>query len=88
MLPANTISNQPSEFWLECTHCNALINTYRPQHHQLQLHKDPTLYILNAGGYGTGKTLTSRQELYRHILLTPNANVLIGAKITAQYEQP
>ena len=87
MLPANTISQQPSEFWLECTHCNALINTYRPQHHQLQLHKDPTLYILNAGGYGTGKTLTSRQELYRHILLTPNANVLIGAKITAQYEQ-
>ena len=85
--PASTISGQPSEFWLACTRCNTLINTYKPQHHQLQVHRDPHLYVMNAGGYGTGKTLTTRQEVYKHIFLTPNANVLIGANITAQYEQ-
>jgi PBSX family phage terminase large subunit len=42
---------------------------------------------MNAGGYGSGKTLTSRQEVYRHIFATPNANILIGAKVAAQYEQ-
>jgi len=87
MQRANTISNNPSEFWLECTRCNTLINRYKPQPHQFQFHSDPRLYRMNAGGYGSGKTLTSRQELYKHLLLTPNANVLIGAKITAQYEQ-
>lgn len=50
MEPANTISNQPSEFWLECTKCNALINTYKPQPHQLALHEDSHLYVMNAGG--------------------------------------
>lgn len=84
---ANTISSAPSEFWLECTKCNALINTYVPQDHQMETHRDEHLYVMNAGGYGSGKTLTSRQEVYRHVLTTPNANVLIGAKVTAQYEQ-
>lgn len=84
---ANTISGNPSEFWLECDYCNTYINTYRPQPHQLATHRDSHLYIMNAGGYGSGKTLTSRQELYRHILITPNANVLIGAKVSSQYEQ-
>lgn len=87
MQRSNTISNNPSEFWLSCTRCNTLINRYRPQPHQLAFHSDHRLYRMNAGGYGSGKTLTSRQELYKHLLLTPNANALIGAKITAQYEQ-
>lgn len=85
--PAITISQQPSEFWLECTRCNTLINTYKPQAHQMPVHEDDHLYVMNAGGYGTGKTLTTRQEVYKHLLLTPNANILIGANITAQYEQ-
>ena len=85
--PSPTISGTPSEFWRSCINCNALLNTYQPQTHQLETHQDATLYKMNAGGYGSGKTLTSRQEIYRHILVTPNANVLIGAKITAQYEQ-
>lgn len=87
LAPALTISGQPSEFWLECTKCNTLINTYKPQPHQLQVHLDSHLYVMNAGGYGTGKTLTTRQEVYKHAFITPNANILIGANITAQYEQ-
>jgi len=80
-------SGAPSEFWLECTRCNTLINTYVPQPHQLEVHEDDALYLMNAGAYGSGKTLTSRQELYRHALITPNANILVGAKVSAQYEQ-
>jgi hypothetical protein len=51
------------------------------------VHSDPHLYIGNFGAYGTGKTLTSRQEIYKHIFITPNANVLVCANIAPQYEQ-
>lgn len=87
MIRATAIANAPSEFWLACPRCNTYVNTYRPQPHQAALHADPHLYIGNFGGYGTGKTLTSRQEIYKHIFLTPNANILICANISAQYEQ-
>ena len=82
-----TLSGNPSTFWYECEKCNTFINTYQPQSHQMKTHTDPTLYIMNAGGYGSGKTLTSQQEIYRHAFITPNANILIGAKVTSQYEQ-
>lgn len=84
---ALTMSETPSEFWMECDKCNTFINTYIPQPHQMSVHQDPHLYIGNFGAYGTGKTLTSRQEIYKHVFLTPNANVLICANISAQYEQ-
>lgn len=87
LVATEAISGAPSEFWLECTKCNAYVNTYRPQPHQEAVHRDPHLYTGNFGGYGTGKTLTSRQEIYKHCFLTPNANVLICANISAQYEQ-
>jgi phage terminase large subunit len=38
-------------------------------------------------GYGSGKTLTSREELYKHIFLTPSGNSLVGANVSSQYEQ-
>lgn len=76
-----------SEFWFECTRCNTYINSYIPQPHQAEVHRDAHTYIGNFGGYGTGKTLTSRQELYKHVFTTPNANVLIGANVSSQYEQ-
>ena len=87
LVPTETLSGALSEFWLECTKCNAYVNTYRPQPHQEAVHRDPHLYVGNFVGYGTGKTLTSRQEIYKHVFLTPNANVLICANIAAQYEQ-
>lgn len=84
---ATAIAGTPSEFWLECPKCNTYVNTYKPQPHQRAVHADPHLYIGNFGGYGTGKTLTSREEIYKHIFITPNANVLVCANIAAQYEQ-
>lgn len=85
--PAIAYSGQPSENWLECVKCNTFINTYIPQPHQEAVHADPHTYIGNFGAYGTGKTLTSREEIYKHIFITPNANILIGANVTSQYEQ-
>lgn len=76
-----------SEFWLECSSCNTFVNTYTPQKHQSAVHKDTHRYIGNFGGYGTGKTLVSREEVIKHCLLTDNANVLIGANVASQYEQ-
>lgn len=79
----------PSEFWLECSNpsCNTYINTYIPQEHQIAFHKDAHLLTGNFGGYGSGKTLTSREELYKHIFITPNGNSLVGANVSSQYEQ-
>lgn len=86
---STTFNNNESEFWLECTNpeCNTYINTYIPQEHQRAVHEDDHTYVGNFGAYGTGKTLTTREELYKHIFITPNANALIGANVSAQYEQ-
>ena len=60
LVPSISIAETRSEFWLECVRCNAYINTYKPQAHQEAVHRDEHLYVGNFGGYGTGKTLTSR----------------------------
>lgn len=79
----------PSEFWKECSNpkCNTYLNTYMPQAHQFEFHEDGHRFKANFGGYGSGKTLTSRQEIYKHIFLTPNGTGVIGANVSSQYEQ-
>ena len=79
----------PSEFWKECSNpsCNSYLNTYVPQAHQYAFHEDPHTFTGNFGGYGSGKTLTSREEIYKHIFITPSGNTLIGANVASQYEQ-
>lgn len=85
--PAISIQGTPSEYWYECTLCNTYINTYIPQEHQAAVHEDAHTYIGNFGGYGTGKTTTSREEFYKHMFITPKGNTLIGANVSSQYEQ-
>ena len=85
--PCKTYSGTDSEFWLECTSCNTYINTYIPQSHQNSTHKDDHTFIGSFGGFGSGKTTTDRQQFYKHMLITPGGNTLIGAHIAAQYEQ-
>ena len=58
-----------------------------PQKHQEAVHRDNHTYIGNFGAYGTGKTTTSREEVYKHAFITPGANILIGANVQSQYEQ-
>lgn len=85
--PAIAFNGAESEFWLECTKCNTFINTYIPQEHQEAVHKDTHRFVGNFGAYGSGKTTTSRQEFYKHVLITPHGNTLIGANVASQYEQ-
>ena len=82
-----SISGETSQFWYECTQCNTFINTYIPQEHQALFHTDAHKFKGNFGGYGSGKTTTTRQEFYKHAMITPNGTGLIGANISAQYEQ-
>ena len=86
---AKSFSGAPSEFWLECTNpkCNTFINTYIPQAHQRAFHEDPHTFKGSFGGYGSGKTLTDRQQFYKHALITPGGNTIIGANVASQYEQ-
>ena len=65
--PAQAFTGE-SEFWLECSRsdCNTFINTYIPQPHQFEFHTDAHHITANFGGYGSGKTLTSREELEKH----------------------
>ena len=73
--------------WFSCPNCNTYVHTYRPMPHQRAVHKDSHRNIGNFGGYGTGKTTTSREEILKHIFLTPDANILVGANVQSQYEQ-
>lgn len=83
------ISGAPSEFWLRCSNkkCRTYYNTYTPQQHQALFHTDGHRFTGNFGGYGSGKTLTSREEAYKHFFLTPKGNAVIGANVQSQYEQ-
>ena len=89
LVPTLSISGAPSTDWLECTNptCNTYVDTYQPMEHQVSVHKDPHRIIGNFGSYGTGKTKTSEKEIEKHIFITPNANILLGANVTSQYEQ-
>lgn len=89
LVPAISISGAPSTDWLECSNsvCNTYVDTYRPMPHQAAVHLDSHRIIGNFGSYGTGKTKTSEKEIEKHIFLTPDANILLGANITSQYEQ-
>lgn len=87
LIPAESFSGGPCEFWMKCSECRTFVNTYEPQPHQKAVHLDCHVYKGNFGAYGTGKTITSRQEVVKHAMLIPNAYVLIGAEETAQYEQ-
>ena len=78
-----------SEFWLECSNkeCNTFVCTYIPQPHQALFHRDTHRITANFGGYGSGKTTTSRMELEKHILITEAGTSLVGANVSSQYEQ-
>ena len=87
--PTLSLSGAPSTDWLECSNpmCNTYVDTYTPMEHQTSVHKDAHRIIGNFGSYGTGKTKTSEKEIEKHILITPGANILVGANVTSQYEQ-
>ena len=87
MEPSKTLSGAYSKFWVECPKCNAYHNTFKPQPHQQLFHADSHRFKGNFGGFGSGKTSTSLQEIYKHIFLTPKGTGLVGAAIYPQIAQ-
>ena len=89
LTPALALNNGDSEFWLTCTNpdCKTYVNTYIPQAYQADFHEDLHRIKGNFGGFGSGKTTTSRMELEKTILITPSGTTLIGANVASQYEQ-
>lgn len=88
-IPAVCIDGNDSEYWKTCSNwsCNTYINTFIPMAHQHAVQTSPQKIVGNFGGYGSGKTAATREDLIKHLLITPNANALVGAKVTSQYEQ-
>lgn len=62
-----------------CDRCNNFMLHYKPLPHQVRFHADPAKYKMFAGGYGSGKTRTSVQEIIRHVIETPGGRTLMGA---------
>lgn len=84
--PTESWLGGPSTFWLECSKCNTFVDTYIPMPHQEAVHKDTHKLIGNFGGYGTGKSLTDFKDLEKHLLITRDANAMVTANISYQYE--
>lgn len=52
MEPAIALNEGPSKWWFECTNpkCNTFYNSYKPQSHQDEFHKDAHRFVGNFGG--------------------------------------
>lgn len=87
MVKTTAMNGHISTHWWECTRCNTYFNDFKPMAHQRAVLEDTHTFILNAGGYGTGKTTTSIEAVEKHILITPNANILVCAQVMSQYQQ-
>lgn len=77
---ALSMSGSESTFWMECTNCGALVNTYRPLPHQAEFLSTSARYKMTAGGYGTGKTTTDIEDVIKHLMIIPMARVCIAAR--------
>jgi len=83
------IDNHPS--YLTCPNCNAIELTYRPQSYQEKAHYDPkntSLKIVGFfGGYGSGKSKTSLQEVFLRALENPKGTGLLTAPTLQQLKR-
>jgi phage terminase large subunit len=73
-----------SRYWMKCSKCPTYIDTYIPLPHQEAIHRDPARYILNGGGYGSGKTESSIKDRQKKGLITPGGQTLFGAPTMPQ----
>ena len=90
MVRCTAWSGAESEFWYKCSRapkCNTYFNSFKPLPHQASVLSDNHKFILNAGGFGSAKTYTTRQLIYKQLFLSPKATVLVGANVMSQYEQ-
>lgn len=80
LVKAKAIDGTESTSFLECPECGTLLNTYHPTLYQNVFLRRPERYKLGAGGYGSGKSRTSIEDVIKHILLVPNARIAVTAR--------
>lgn len=74
--------NHPS--YLVCPSCRAFQLTYRPQPHQEAFHADSAARKAFFGGYGSGKTRTTDEEVLMLALENPGTTGLVTAATVRQ----
>ena len=90
MVKATAYNGAPSEFWYKCSRapqCNTYYNSFKPMSHQHAVLIDNHKLIGNFGGFGSAKTYTTRQLVYKQLFISQKATVLIGANVSSQYKQ-
>lgn len=73
--------------YLVCPSCAAMQLTYQPMPHQEIFHSDPARFKAFFGGYGSGKTRTTDQEIFMLALENPGTTGLITAATVRQLEE-
>lgn len=73
--------------YLVCPSCSAMQLTYNPQPHQEAFHADPASRKAFFGGYGSGKTRTTDQEVLMLAMENPGTVGLITAATVRQLNE-
>jgi hypothetical protein len=80
MKSAIAITGSESMSFKECPACGTLINTFQPIKYQAEVAARPERYILLAGGFGSGKSRINIEKVISHLILIPNARVVVAAR--------
>lgn len=78
--------------YLICPNCQAIELQYKPQNYQKELHdeikkKQPMQILAAFGGYGSGKSHSSLQEVFLRALESPNGTGLLTAPTLGQLKK-
>lgn len=77
---AIAINGAESGSFNECPACGTLVNTFRPIKYQSEVAARPERYIMLAGGFGSGKSRINIEKIISHLILIPNARVVVAAR--------
>ena len=77
---AIAINGSESMSFNECPACGTLVNTFKPIKYQAEVAERDELYIMLAGGFGSGKSRINIEKIISHLILIANARVVVSAK--------
>lgn len=80
MVSSIAINGAESLSFKECPDCGTLVNTYKPISYQAEAAARPERYLLLAGGFGSGKSRGNIEKIISHLILIPNARVIVSAR--------
>ena len=77
---AIAINGSESGSFKECPNCGTLINTFKPIVYQKEYMERTELYTMVCGGFGSGKSRIHIEQVIKHLILIPNARVVVAAR--------